>query len=358
MEELKIPKTEILDKITQDDKFNKILAAYKESGVSANLHKLDFNTYSKQNGLLPNVYVFHKENKVLDILIPVFTTEKTITWDFKYNTHILELLKEEYNLIDEAEITSLTKSALFHFNKFTGDIIFMALVRVEDWIDNGNKGKYNVKSVYFWNDKLPNSWSMKLKDLKSDMFVKTLPYMNIKQLKSYCKTYAEAKYKQFSDGSSVKRGEKTKISNISNGMYAQIKLYNDLKAAGHNVSMDWLDKDDLGIDITLTVNNMHIHIDVKSTKDDMLKISKFRKDTNYYAVIQNDVLLGYLNKYEFWESKITKSVAPVQNEKSGLFEKKLTKKWAKTFLKIEDLFADLLKYNSAKMKRKAELFEI
>lgn len=356
MESIKLSKQEILEKIVLDDKFLKILEVYKHSGVSANLSKLDFNVYSVQNGLLPNVYVFHKDKKIIDIFLPIFTTEKTTTWDLKYNNHIFELLKDEYNLSDVAEITNLIKAGLYHMDKYDGDITFLSLIKVSDFLDNGFKGKFNTKSVYFWNDKLPNQWSMKLKDLKSDMFVKTLDFMSDKQLKIYCKTYAEEKYTQFYDGD-IKRGAKTKISNISNGIYAQIKLYIKLKQDGHDVSMDWLDKDDMGIDITLKVNDRNINIDVKSTKDEYLKISKFRKETNYYAVIQNEVFLGFLNKYDFWESSITGSKMPEKNEKTGLFEKKLTKKWAKTFLKTEDLFSNMMQFNKANMKRKAELFE-
>lgn len=359
MEELKLSKTDILDKITSDATFQKILDAYKESGVSANLHKLPFDTTSKPNGLLTNVYVFHKDNKIIDILVPLFTTEKTTTWDFKYNDYILDLIKDEYSLTDVAEITTLTKATIFYFNKYTGDMSFLSLIKVSDWITNGFKSKYS-KSVYFWNDKLPNSWSMKLKELKSDLFVNTLSYMSDKQIRTYCKMYAETKHKQFADGDGegVKRGEKTKISNISNGIYAQIKLYNDLKEKGHDVSMMWLDGDDLGIDITLEVNKTKINIDVKSTKTDVLKISKFRKETDFYAVIQDNTFLGFINKYDFWESNITGSKAPDKNEKTGLFEKKLTKVWIKRFLKTEDLFKSLMEYKGSNMKRKAELFEI
>ncbi len=356
MEEIKLPKNEILDIITSDETFKKIMDAYKESGVSANLHKFPFDTTSKPNGLLTNVYVFHKDDKVVDIFLPIFTSEKTVTWDFKYNDYILDLIQTEHKIADIAEVTALTKACVYNYNKYTGEVIFSSLLKVSDWIDNGHKSKYS-KSVYFWNDKLPNAWSLKLKKLKSELFVNTLPFMSDKQLKVYCKTYAENKHKDFVDPEGVKRGAKTKISNISNGIYAQIKLYNDLKEKGHDVSMEWLDGDDLGIDITMTVNNTRINIDVKSTKSDSIKISKFRKETDFYAIIQNDVFLGFINKYDFWESKVTGSKAPEKNENTGLFEKKLTKTWIKKFLKADGLFKNLMLNKSALLKEKASTFE-
>ena len=42
IEQVKLTKSEILDKITSDPIFQKVLNIYKETGVSANLFKIDF----------------------------------------------------------------------------------------------------------------------------------------------------------------------------------------------------------------------------------------------------------------------------------------------------------------------------
>lgn len=353
-ETTKLSKTEILDKISNDKIFSKILSIYKSAELSGTKYHLDFEKYSNANGLLPNIYVIHKDKEIVDIIIPLFTTEKTVTWNFSYNEIIVNTLINDYKL-EIHDITRLSKTMIYYLDKYNADVTFLSLLKVDDFISNGFKGS-NGKSVYFWNDKLPNKWSLYMKDLESDVFVNTLHFMSDKQLKTYCKKYAEDKYNQFYDGTH-ERGYKTKILNISDGVYAQLKLYRQLKAEGHNVNMTWLDKDDYGVDIQLEINNIIINIDVKSTKDEYLKISKYRKETDFYAIIQKGIFLGYINKFEFWPSNITGSKEPEKNEKTGMFSKKLTKKWQKEFLKIDELFKDLLEYRSKKMKRKAQLFD-
>lgn len=350
----KLSKSEILDRIATDDVFSKIISLYKDNGLSGTKYHLDFDKYSGANGLLPNIYVIHKNDIIVDIIVPIFTTEKTSTWNFSYNQIIVDTISADFKL-NISDVTKIAKCLIYYLDKYDSDVTFLTLLKVDDFISNGFKGQ-NGKSVYFWNDKLPNKWSLYLKDLEGDLFVNTLHFMNDKELKSYCKKYAEDKYDQFGDLAN-KRGSKTKISNISSGVYEQLKLYRKLKTDGYSVNMYWLDKDDYGVDIQLETNNTTINIDVKSTKDEFLKISKFRKETDFYAIVQNGEFLGFINKFEFWSSNITGSKEPNKNEKTGMFFKKLTKKWQKEFLSADELFNDLVEYRKKKMKRKATLFD-
>lgn len=365
MEELQIgvlnkelSKTDILELVSNNEVIKHIFKLYRDNGCEGHIYSIDFNSYSKPNGLLKNVYVFTIKDQIIDIVIPIFTTEKTTTWDFSYNKTIVNTLND-LNL-SEADITNKSKVAIFYLDKVNKDTSFLSLMNVKDWISNGIIGK-NQKSVYFWNDKLPNQWNINKSELKSEIFVKTLEFYNSVNLMKFCRDYANNEYTKYSTNNDT-RDSKTIIKNIGKGMYAQIKLYLQLKKEGHDVSMKWLDKDDLGIDIVLNQNNTIIKIDVKSTSDDYLKISRFRKETDFYAIINWDkttpTLLGFINKFNFWQSKVLRTDAPVLDEKTQLYTKKITKKWSKTFLTIDKLSTNLQEYRSLKIKSKQQLFDI
>lgn len=355
----KMNKTDILNKISESEILKSIFKLYKDAKTEGHIYKLDDSQYSGMNGLLGSIYVFTLKDKIVDIIIPLFSTEKTSTWNFSYNDILASTLKE-YNL-EVHDITNLAKAAVFYMNKNTNDIDFMTVVNVSDWIANGSKGS-NGKSVYYWNDKLPNTDALTKGDIKSEIFVKMLPNWTNKKLMDICSEYANENFKKFATGE-VNRTDKTKIKNIAKGLYAQIKTYLHLKEEGYDVNMTWTNKDDLGIDITWKTNDIKINIDVKSTSDEFLKISKFRKETDFYAIVKWEtayvpVLIGFINKFDFWQSSLLGTKAPIKDEKSGLFVKKLTKVWMKTFLKIDGVFDNLMKYQSLKVKNKAKLFDV
>lgn len=366
MEELQIgvltknelSKTDILDMVSNNEVTKHIFKLYRENGCEGHLYSIDFNSYSKPNGLLKNVYVFTIKDQIIDIVVPIFTSEKTTTWDFSYNKIIVDTLSE-LNLT-ESDITNKTKASIYYLDKVNKDTTFLSLINVKDYVNNGIIGK-NQKSVYFWNDKLPNSWNINKSELKSEIFVKTLEFYNSVNLMKFCREYATTEHTKFSTQNDT-RDSKSIIKNIGKGMYTQIKLYLQLKKDGYIVSMKWLDKDDLGIDIVLQQNGININIDVKSTSDDYLKISRFRKETDFYAIVTWDkttpVLNGFINKYSFWQSKILGTDAPVLDSKTELYNKKITKKWSKSFLTVDKLSDNLQEYRSLKIKSKQQLFDI
>jgi hypothetical protein len=351
-----LTKTEITDLVSNSEILKKIFTLYKNNKTEGHVYNMEFSQYSGANGLLKSIYVFTINDQIIDIILPIFTSKKTSTWDFKYNQIIADTLKDDYKL-DVGQVTELTKTAIFYL--VDKEVSFLSLLNVSDFINYGQKGQ-NGKSVYFWNDKLPNQYSLNMTNLKSDLFVKLLPQYNNKQLMKICLDYATINYSKFNN--EQKRGSKTIISNISKGLYAQIKVYLQLKSEGHQVNMHWKDQDDLGIDITLESNGININIDVKSTSDEFLKISKFRKETDFYAIVNwiktEPKLLGFIIKYSFWKSDIYNSKSPIKDEKTGLFYKKITKKWQKEFLKIEGLFSNLQEYKKSKIKQKEQLFDL
>ncbi len=354
----KMNKTDILNKISESEILNAIFNLYKDAKTEGHVYKLDSSKYSGMNGLLGSIYVFTLKDKIMDIIVPLFSTERTVTWNFSYNTILAETLKD-YELA-EHDITKLAKAAIFYLNKTNNDVDFMTVVNVSDWISNGLKGS-NGKSVYYWNEQLPNGDGLTKGDIKSEIFVKMLPNWSNKKLMEICTDYANENFKKFATNSAT-RTDKTKVRNIAKGLYAQIKVYLQLKNDGYDVDMTWSNKDDLGIDITWKTNDTKINIDVKSTSDEFLKISRFRKETDFYAIVKweksNPVLIGFINKFEFWQSNLLDTKAPVKDEKSGLYVKKLTKKWMKSFLKIDKVFDNLMKYQALKVKSKAKLFDV
>lgn len=345
-------KLEISELITNDEHFKAILGIYKKNKYTkGNLieYKNDY-----KNGLTNNVVTIDLNDKLNTVIIPIFSTEKTITWNFNY----LNFIKTHINYSGEDEdLIDKIKCPLYYFDKYNNEVIFLQLVNLRDFLNNGNKGR-NGHSVYFWNDKLPNYYALKKKNIVSELFVDTLPLYNIKELKELCKTYADKYYSRFQKEND-NRSAKTTINNISNGLYAQLTVYLQLLKDGYNVTMDWYEDDDLGIDIQLHINNEIINIDVKSTKTKDLKISKNRKETDFYAICSweksKPVLLGYLFKFYFWKSKILNTDKPTF--KNDMYLKSLTD-LEDYIVPIDDLFKIKHKYKTLKMKRGQRLFSI
>lgn len=351
LEAIDFKKDEIVNKITKDKNFTTILKCYKTEKTSA--YCIDFyNEY--KNGLVDKIYGITIDDKLINILVPVFSTEKTITWNFSYLKTIRSILPAEHRDLEDHELVDLIKCPLYYFDKYTGETIFLSLVSLKDWIDNGNKGK-NGFSVYFWNDKLPNKYAISKKALKSDIFVKSLPFYKDNQLKSICKDFATEYHAQFANVSA--RSSQTVIKNITDGLYAQIKVYLYLLKEGYTVRMDWSEGDDLGIDIQLYIQNTWLNIDVKSTKTTDLKISKNRKETDFYAVCtwdKSDVILkGFLFKFDFWKSDILGTNEP---EYIGDMYSKSLASLKKQIVKIDNIFTPYHNYQKLKMKRGERLF--
>jgi len=351
MEVIKLKNSEIVAKIISDSTFKLILKAYK-TPVTTGFVTTFANEY--KNGLVDKLYGITIDGKLVSILVPIFSSEKTITWNNSYLKTVKSVLPAEHQHLEDHELVKLIKSPLYKFDEYTGDVIFLALVNLSDWINNGFKGK-NGHSVYFWNEKLPNPWSINLKQLQSEVFVLTLPTLSNKELKTLCLDHATAFHKKFAD--TTQRSEQTKIKNIATGLYAQIKTYLWLKESGYDVSMEWVGGDDLGIDIVYHVNGMAINIDVKSTKSEFLKISKTRKETHFYAVCNwnknEPQLLGFLFKHNFWKSDIVNTTAP--EKKNDMYTKSLTE-ISKDLVSLDQTFAILHNYNMLKMKRGQRLF--
>lgn len=345
-------KNEITQMINYDNVLNKILSVYKNSKKTIG-EKIDFDDDNK-NGLSNSIYTIYMGKDINTIIVPVFSTEKTITWNFGYLNTIKQLLPE-LNELEDHEIMSKIKCPLYFFDKIDNELLYLSYVSASNWLEYGRKGK-NGNSVYWWNDKLPNKSNITKKDIINDVFVETLPYLSKKDIKDICKNYAEKYYKRF--GGDI-RSSKTKINNIKNGLYAEISIYLQLLNAGYNVSFNWLTEDDLGIDIVFEIDGEYIHIDVKSTKDQNLKISKNRKETDFYAICTwdktNPALIGFLNKHYFWKSSIYRTDAP--KKVNDMYVKTINELY-EHIIPITDLYGQYRQYKKKKMKKNERLFEV
>lgn len=353
---LELEKTEIRNKILSDNNFISILESFKNNITSA--FKIEFDNEYK-NGLCDILYGVTINGKLQKIILPIFSSEKTTTWNLAYLKDIKNAIPESYlATFEDNEIIDMIYCPIYFLDKYSGEIIFLSLLSAHDFVHHGIKGK-NGYSTYFWNDKLPNAYSINKKQLNSDVFIMSLPHYTKKQLKEICKTYATKFHKRFADV--TKRSEQTKIKNIADGLYAQIIVYLDLLQAGHVATMDWHSEDDLGIDIRLFINNIYLNIDVKSTKDENLKITKNRKETDFYAVCtwekNEPVLEGYVFKYDFWKSEILNTVAPEKN--NDIFFKSLKSlKKDKNLIHFDDMFTKFNNYKLKKLKRNERLFNV
>jgi hypothetical protein len=346
-----LSKLEISEMIKKDENFNTILKVYKNNKYTkGNLieYKNDY-----KNGLTYNTVTIDLNDTLNTVIVPIFSTEKTITWNYNY----LNFIKNSISFDgDDQDLINKIVCPLYYFDKYNNEMIFLQLIKLTDFIANGAKGR-NGQSVYFWNDKLPNQYAIKKKDIVSKLFVDTLPVYNKKELKEICLDYANKYYTKFNSNDT--RTAKTVITNIANGLYAQLTVYLQLLKDGYDVSMNWYNEDDLGIDIQFNINNEVINIDVKSTKNNDLKISKNRKETDFYAICtwekSQPLLLGYVFKYYFWKSKILNTDKP--NSKDDMFFKSI-KELEDYIIPIDDLFKTKHKYKTLKMKRGKTLFNI
>ena len=232
-EEIKIyKKSDIVTNIIEDDVLKALLKSYKNDLTSGFGFK--FKQEYENNGLANITYGVTIKDKLIALIIPIFSTEKTTTWNFSYLKTIKQCLPKEFQDLDDGELVNLIKCPLYYFDKYTGTLQYMSLVSLSDWLVNGSKGQ-NKHSVYYWNDKLPNKDNLTKKDIISEMFVLSLPLYTKKQTKDICKDYATQYYKRFANPG--ERTATTRIKNIADGLYAQIQVYLYLLKEGYNVSI-------------------------------------------------------------------------------------------------------------------------
>lgn len=350
---LKLTKKEITDLIVNDKNFKSLITLYKSQHTKC--FAWDVKSEYK-NGLTTEMFGIITNGKLTTLIVPVFSTENTITWDIRYAKSIREALPAEFQEMEDHQIAAVTKCMLYKCYPDDSGVQLMQLVTLNDWLEYGAKSKFNSFSVYFFNDKLPNQYAISKGAVKSEIFVSNLSLLKKKDIKDICTEYALNYHKRFAD--TTQRSEMTKVKNIASGLYAQIQVYLQLKADGHNVSMEWRDKDDLGIDITYHTDKMDINIDVKSTRDEYLKITKNRKETDFYAVVRYEkgipVFLGMLDKWNFWSSKVLNTDAPEQT--GDTYRRKLTKAYSKNFVDITEMEAIKNNYKKLKLKRGERLF--
>lgn len=344
-------KTGISEKIITDKQFKRIVNTYKTERTAGFATKF---TNEYKNGFPGIVYGITLDAKLISLIIPIFSTSDTITFDNYYLKDIRAELPTEYQNLEDHELVSLIKCPLYNYDKWTDDVIFLTLVSLSDWMKGGEKGQ-SGHSVFFRKNKLPNKYNISKNQLAGEVFVATLTVLTNKELKNVCTEYALEFHSRFADV--TQRSEQTKVKNIAQGLYAQIKTYLWMLDAGYDVTMEWMDGDDLGIDIIYHVNGIDINIDVKSTKTDSLKISKSRVETHFYAVCNwnksEPQLLGMLFKHNFWKSDIVNTLAP--EKKNDMYTKSLNQ-IAPDLVTMDKLFPILHNYNLLKMKRGQRLF--
>ena len=178
----KLKSTEIAAKITAESNFKNILKAYKSDKTTAFV--VEFEN-KNSNGLVENIFGIQLGDRLISLIVPLFCTAKTISFNFSYFNTIRNVLPKEYQDLEDNDLLNLIQCPLYFLDEEVGDVIFLQMVNLNDWFDQGMKGK-NGKSVYFWIEQLPHRCALTLKSLKSSIFVKILDSYNNKQLKTLC----------------------------------------------------------------------------------------------------------------------------------------------------------------------------
>lgn len=310
----------ITNTITSDESYNKILNVFKNTSNSCAILNLDNDA---KNGLGSFVHViFNTEhNEVIKVIVPVFSSSKTVTWASKFIDTIVTSLTESGLSFNEDEISTKMLLAIFVYDLDISDYAFIQVCNATDFVKTGISGKNsygnNINS-YKWLNSLPDKTALKLSDLEAQNFKTFLINATTDQLIAYSITHAVENMDKYYNPS--KRSEDILIKNIASGVYTEMKHASILisKFGEEYVNINNVDGDDKGVDITIELNNKKVNLDVKSTKSTNLSIRSKRTDTDFYAVYSTNSkysspkFFGYVSKNAFWGDEILKISEPTQ----------------------------------------------
>lgn len=313
-------KNEITDKLVSDESYIKILNVFKN--INNSCLKIELDNYNL-NGLCTYIHViFNKEqSEIVKIIVPIFSSSKTVTWSSKYMNLILDALKHTDLIYIEEEISNKILLSIFIYDTDINDYAFIQVCNLNDFVKSGITGKNsygNNINKYKWLDTLPDKYALKLKDIEGQLFKYFLINATNEQLTAYSVNHALENKDNYYNPSN--RDEKKLISNIATGVFIEMKHASTLlnKLGENYVNINNVEQDDKGVDITIELNNKTVNLDVKSTKSTNLSIRSNRTDTDFYAVYSTNTkykkpkFFGYISKNVFWGDKTLKIPEPTQ----------------------------------------------
>lgn len=307
-----LSKEDITEMLTSDKSFQKILNSFKYPDTTGFKVVTKYHS-SYNNGLGSHFYVITTNNEVSKIIVPLFSSSRTITWTSEYFDWIKESMNElDVEYIDE-EVGSKVILVLNYFDQESQQSIFMQACNMRTFMKTAYSGQYSSDTKtnkYKWIDSLPDKTALTLDNIKDQFFVDQLPNMSYEQLYDYSLDYAENHYENFYNPNN--RDKETLIQNIAQGMAIELNHGADLisQYGMDHVYMNMKNTDDKGIDIIFKNGKNTVNIDVKSTKSDNLSISIERDETDYYAIYNANSkykypkFLGYVHKKDFWTDEV------------------------------------------------------
>lgn len=303
-------KTGITDLITGDEIYLKLLNGIKNDNLTC--LKLNITDNTAQNGLGTYVHLIinKSQNEIVKIIVPLFSTTRTVTWSSKYNDLILESINNTEYFVNSDELVNKLITLIYFYDTSLNDVAFLQACNVTDFIKTGINGKNsfgNNINCYKWIDKLPDNTALSLKQIKSEFFKYFIINSSIAELENLATKTAESSYNNYYNPEN--RSNETVISNIKSGLLTEyIHTSMLIEKYGENfvtINND-TDGDDKGVDIILELNSKKINIDVKSTKSTNLSIRSRRNDTDFYAIYltnskyKTPKFFGYISKEHFW----------------------------------------------------------
>jgi hypothetical protein len=355
-------KQEIARKIEESKEFRKILSAYQSEHTYCDV--FEYNTIGK-NGATETVYLVRtkKTNSIVALVMPIFYSENSVTYDPKYMVGIHNMIAEDHPDLTIEDLVKYTVCPIFFYDG--SQVVFKLFIKLSTWISKGNVGYKNPETRFLraneMNTGLFEKFAIQKKHVLGRLLNVQVSEMTIKELWSYCEQFAKDNYPAFADKND--RTSAQKIKDITNGMFAQLYVFKQMKAKGLEVVFPYPEnKDDKGVDMLVKVTNgTWIKLDVKSAKGKYLRISSMREQTQFYVVVswsgKTPKIHGYLFKYDFFGSDVWKTQQP--QEKDGMFHKELSS-IQKAFIDIEkiDVLTYVLdEYELAKKRKPGKLFD-
>ncbi len=145
-------KTIIRSKIMESPGLKSALEFHRARGSKVteytNLPRDVFHSYSQANGLVNLLYVITVNGEVTEILMPLFSTNKTITWNMEYIDNISSAISKDHRISIE-RLYEITRLAMFVGDK--KEFNYVGRVDADAFVMHGHRSHFNSQSLYIYN---------------------------------------------------------------------------------------------------------------------------------------------------------------------------------------------------------------
>jgi len=273
------------------------------------IRKINYNYLHgmQDNGLCNVIYLVENNNKIINVIIPMYSKFKTISWIDSFYDFVLNQINNlyEYSNISKEDLDMITFCSIYSIKE--EKIKNITTIRLYDFINNSRDTKSEISilanSKYLPLDYIDNNFKFDIYDFKCIAETNKILSLNDKELREYAFNYTVNNINNLYDKNST-RDKITKFNNTYNGKLSEYLALKYISELDKNIFVMLNipdDYEDSGIDIIFIDDNSNrIAIDVKSTVNDFIKIKSKRYNTDYYFFVKNEKCLGFYSKFDYF----------------------------------------------------------